>query len=657
MKGLRFRQIHLDYHTSEKISKVAQDFDPQEFAAVLKKAHVNAINCFAKCHHGMLYYDTKFPAKHPGLKTNLLEEQINACHTQDIVAPIYVSVGFDEYIAAKHPEWVQRSSDGKPKGAGPLSAGWRLLCFNTPYVTYLEEQTMEILQKFGSKVDGFWFDIMHQPLCYCYSCMKGMEETGIDPEDEGQVKKYADQVLETIKERLTAIIRKYNDSCSIFYNSGHVEPSVRNTLDTYTHLELESLASGFWGYEHFPITVRYAKNLGKDYLGMTGRFHKSWADFGGYKNKPALDYECFTILAHGAKCCIGDQLHPTGQINHSTYDLIGSVFSEVAQKEPWCEHVKPVSEIGVMMPEVPAGSHDLSPSLRGAYRMLEEAHYQFDILDEEMDFESYKVIILPDVICLNRTLKSKLEAYVNKGGKLLLSYESGMDHSKKKFVLANMGVELIDQGKYEQDYVVAEESIANGLYDTEYILYNQGLYVKPVGNIKTLASLYHPYFNRNYKHFCSHFQTPVEKKSEYPAITQNGNIIYCAHPIFSMYKSHAMQAYKQLVLNCLALLIPDKQVKAQVPTTAHINLNYQDFHDRYVLHILHYIPERRCEQIDVIEDVIPLYNINLQVKLPKAPKKVYCAPTGTLLEFAFKDGYADVCIPEVLGHQMVVFEM
>ncbi len=230
------------------------------------------------------------------------------------------------------------------------------------------------------------------------------------------------------------------------------------------------------------------------------------------------------------------------------------------------------------------------------------------------------------------------------------AYQSGMDHSKKKFVIENMGVELIDQGKYEQDYVVAEESIAKGLYNTEYILYDQGLYLKPVGDTKTLASLYHPYFNRNYKHFYSHSQTPVEKKSEYPAITQNGNIIYCAHPIFSMYKTHGMQAYKQLVLNCLALLIPDKQVIAQVPTTAHINLNYQDSHDRYVLHILHYISERRCEQIDVIEDVIPLHNINLHAKLPKAPKKVYCVPSGNPLEFTFKDGHAVVCVPEVLGH-------
>lgn len=182
---------------------------------------------------------------------------------------------------------------------------------------------------------------------------------------------------------------------------------------------------------------------------MTGKFHKSWADFGGYKNKPALEYECYTMLANGAKCCIGNQLHPTGQINRATYNLIGSVFSEIEEREPWCDDVKAVSEIGVIIPEVPAGSSELSTSIRGAYRMLEEAHYQFDILDETMDFGQYKVLILPDIILLNREFRSKLELYVDGGGKLLLSYQSGMDSSRQKFVLENIGVEFICNGEYD----------------------------------------------------------------------------------------------------------------------------------------------------------------------------------------------------------------
>ncbi|NLO83229.1 MAG: beta-galactosidase [Clostridiales bacterium] len=657
MGKLRFRQVHLDFHTSEKIVEIGHEFDPQEFANTLKEAGVDSITCFARCHHGMIYYDTKFPARHPGLKRDLLREQIEACHAVDIRVPIYITVGWDEYMAARHPEWLERMDDGKPYGAGPLEAGWKHLCFNTPYIDYVEEQTIEVLEKFGDEVDGLFFDIISQRPCCCTYCIESMDKAGLNPENIEDREKFAKQVLDSFKRRMTATVRKYNKNCTIFYNAGHVDTSIRDTLDTYTHLELESLPSGGWGYEHFPITVRYARNLGCEYMGMTGKFHKSWADFGGFKNQPALEYECFMALANGAKCSIGDQLHPSGAINKATYKLIGSVYNQVKEKEPWCDDVVAVTEIGVLMTKAFEGAHiRLHPSLRGIYRMLEEAHYQFDFIDEHMDFGRYRVIVLPDLVVLNDTLKEKLENYVENGGKLLLSYKSGMDEALQQFVLTGIGAELVGDAGYSPDYVVAGEDINKGLLDTEYVMYDRGLWVKPLEGTRVLASIWNPYFNRSYKHFCSHRQTPVEKESGYPAVVQNGSIIYFAHPIFSMYHRHGARVYKQLVINALKLLLPEKLVETNAPTTAHMSLNFQQEHKRHVLHILHYIPERRFEEIDIIEDVIPLYNVEVAVKLPSKPEKVYCAPGDRSLDFEYNDGYAKVVVPVVKGHEMVVFE-
>ena len=107
-------------------------------------------------------------------------------------------------------------------------------------------------------------------------------------------------------------------------------------LDWFTHLELESLPSGGWGYLHFPIAARYARTLGLDYLGMTGKFQTTWGDFHSFKNQAALEFECFHMLALNAKCCVGDQLLPNGRICPDTYDLIGKVYAQVAEKEAWC---------------------------------------------------------------------------------------------------------------------------------------------------------------------------------------------------------------------------------------------------------------------------------------------------------------------------------
>ncbi|MCX7599820.1 MAG: hypothetical protein N2512_13265, partial [Armatimonadetes bacterium] len=70
MHKLRFRHVHLDFHTSEKIPGIGSEFDADEFVETLKRARVNSINLFGKCHHGMLYYYSRFPAQHPHLTCN-----------------------------------------------------------------------------------------------------------------------------------------------------------------------------------------------------------------------------------------------------------------------------------------------------------------------------------------------------------------------------------------------------------------------------------------------------------------------------------------------------------------------------------------------------------------------------------------------------------
>ena len=75
---MRFRQVHLDFHTSEDIEKVGSEFSREQFQACLKMGHVDSITLFSKCHHGWAYHPSKANKMHPGLKFDLLREQIEA---------------------------------------------------------------------------------------------------------------------------------------------------------------------------------------------------------------------------------------------------------------------------------------------------------------------------------------------------------------------------------------------------------------------------------------------------------------------------------------------------------------------------------------------------------------------------------------------------
>jgi hypothetical protein len=652
---LAFRQIHLDFHTSEKIVGVGRKFDPERFACTLEEARVNSITCFSRCHHGMIYHDTRFPARHPHLEVNLLQEQIQACHARGIRVPIYITVGWDEYMAREHPEWVEIGADGKPMGAPPLQAGWRRLCFNTPYIDYVAEQTQEVLESF--EVDGLFFDILHQGPCCCRWCLERMREEGFDPEVEADRWRFAGRTVDRVREELSAQVRRAHPEASIFWNSGHVDPSFRPVLHTFSHLELESLPSGGWGYDHFPLTVRYARNLGLDHLGMTGKFQKTWAGFGEFKNLPALEYECFTALAEGSKCSVGDQLPPEGELDAATYELIGAVYRQVEAKEPWCAAARAVTEIAIFNPEA-LGVHDgrVDTSAGGAYHMLIEGHHQFDLVDDVMDWSPYRVLVLPDTIRLTEALREKLSAFLAAGGKVIASHRSGLAADRDEFVLPELGIRYLAEARYSPDYVVPGEELAEGILKSQHVMYDRGLEVEAGPGAHVLAEVWHPYFDRTWEHFCSHRHTPVEKPGGFPAVVATQNTVYFAHPIFASYMRSGTRTHKLLFLNALKRLLADPLVETDAPTTAHVTLMRQEGENRTVAHLLHYIPEQRYREIQTIEDVIPLYDVDLWVRLPERPSRVYSAPEGDDLPFTWIDGRAHLVVPEVRGHAMVVFE-
>ena len=676
-KDLRFRQIHLDFHTSEHIEGVGFEFYPEEFAATLERARVNSITCFGRCHHGWIYFNTQaFPERrHTYMTRNLLKEQIEACHARNIRVPIYLTVQWDHFTANEHPEWLAVDEKGCILGTPPFEAGfYRELCVNSPYVdTFLKPHVQEVLERLP--VDGIFFDIVRPLECSCRYCRAKMEEQDLEPVNAEARRQFGLQTINNFKRDMTRFVRQFNEECTIFYNASHIGPRHRSVADAYTHFELESLPSGGWGYLHFPMTIRYARNLGIDCLGMTGKFHTSWGDFHSFKNESALQYECFQMLALGAKCSIGDQLHPSGKIDQHVYNLIGSVYSEVEKKEPWCMGAKAVTEIGVFTPEEFLYDVDrltLPPALMGITRMLEESAHQFDIIDSASDLSGYKVVVLPDNIPVSDELAGKIEAYLADGGGLIASFESGMDAEKSEFALKALGVKLKSEGPRDlngelvrgkpflrgdyAEYVLPTSPIGKGLPETEHVMYIRGMDVEAKSGAEVLVNKVPPYFDRTYKHFCSHRQTPSSSQIGGPAVVKNGRAIYFANPIFSEYNGVAPRWDKQMFLNALDLLLPEPLVRHDGPTTLQVAVNGQADENHWVVHLLHYIPERRSQSIDIIEDVIPLYNVEVSVKVPRKVRAVTRVPEQEALAYEQKGGRVEFVLPELVGHQMVALD-
>lgn len=666
--GLRFRQIHLDFHTSGLIDGVGRDFDEEVFAKTLAEAHVDSVTCFARCHHGYLYYRSdKFPERtHPGLvKKDMLERQIEACRKSGIKTPVYITVQWDHFSAKRHPEWLMRDDTGAPIGQKPLEAGfYAFLCVNTGYGGFLREHTLEVMEKL--KPDGIFFDIVQTKPCCCPACVKSMEEKGFDPFSEEDRNRHYKKVLSDFKRSMTDLVHSVLPEATVFYNSGHISYETKETMDNYSHFELESLPGGEWGYMHFPVTMRYARNLGLDCLAHTGKFHTSWGDFHSFKNREALEYECMRMLALNAKCLIGDQLEPAGVLSPYVYGLIGDVYSKVKQVEPWCEKAVPVTEIGVLSPDEFSGSgiEDLPAAMTGAARLLEQCCYQFDFIDSAMDFSKYKMIIMPDKIPADGALSKKLDRYIAEGGKVVASFESGMDPESGTFAFSKMGVQMIKttiddrggpvRGRFTPnndfaDYVIPEGEIGKGLNPTEYVMYAKGVEVSATSQGKAEMKAVEPYFNRSYRHFCSHRQAPSSGMEGYDAVVSTESTVYFAHPVFAIYEKFSPGWIKTMMRNAVDMLLGGKLVSHDGPSCVTAALNRQGHKGRYALHMLSYIPEAKSASLDIIEDVIPLHNIKVELRLPEDIGSVSTVLGADLEEVCIDGGKARFTIPVLEG--------
>lgn len=672
---LRFRQVHLDFHTSPLIPDVGSDFDAKEFAAVLKKAHVDSVTCFARCHHGMLYYDSvRFPERiHPGLANkNMLKEMIEECHREGIRVPIYITVQWDKYTAQEHPEWLAVDEHGKHVGTEPYEAGfYEVLCVNTGYRDFLKEQIAELFELF--EVDGIFMDIVYPTDCSCAVCRRKMKELGINASKKEERMRYAQDMIDGFKRDVSAFIRSFDDNVSIFYNTSHIGTKQRAVKDAYTHFELESLPSGNWGYIHFPVTMRYARSLGLDCVSHTGKFHLEWGDFHSFKNIEALEYECFRMLALGSKCLIGDQMEPNGRLSAPVYDLIGRVYEKVEALEPWCRDAGEVVDFAVLSPEelIGSGRARLAESLMGAENLFDQLSYQFNVIDTWEDFSAYPLLVLPDDIRLDERLRRKLQEYLAGGGKLIASFESGLGADGGAYLLEEAGIRLaaaqtmaedgrpargrLTNGNEYVDYILPRGEIGAGLPETEHVMYSKGLEVEAVDG-EVLADFIRPYFDRTYEHFCSHRQTPSSGCKGNPAIVRKGNVIYFSSPIFRIYQARAPRWCRILMENAVKMLLPWKTVRHNGPTTVFIGVNRQEDRNRQIVHLLHYIPEKRCSDIHTIDDVIPLYNLEVRLRADEKIKRVALAPEGKEIGFIQKDGYVTFTVEKLDGYQVVSVE-
>jgi hypothetical protein len=657
----RNRQVHLDFHTSELIQGIGEQFDKTQFQAALQLGHVNHINLFSKCHMGWSYYPSKVGKMHPHLKFDLLGEQLKACKEINVFAPVYMTVGWSAKDAETRPEWTARKKDGSIwisngggvwVGKGPKPGGqWKNLCVASsgPYHHQVLAQVKELTTLYD--VDGLWMDIYHlaNEGCYCAPCRARMAKEGISLDDESAVKISTARAVKDHARQVRALVSNIRPKATCYFNaSSRVNDRsmfAERIFDLNTQQEIEDLPTAWGGYDNLPLEAKFHLQEGSHVIAMSGKFHKAWGEFGGFKSPRALRYEAAAMIAFGVGCNFGDQMHPNGLMDPATYKNIGYGYEYVTQIEDYGPGGLPYARLGIWM--VYTENHD-----RGVSNMLLETHNDY-VIASAKNLNQLTTVIIPSKACLSEAEAAQINAWVKRGGKLIVLGAGAMDKTESRFVV-DVGANYVGPATYDRDYTLVTDAIDTDIVASPFLNYRPAMRTTLTSG-ETLAHVREPFFSRTYDTYMGHDNAPHRIENAHPAVVRNGNVIFFAHPLDLDYLAHGMKLHRDLFRNAITLLNDTPAMKAEgLPSGARVNLLHQKNRNRYIAHLL-YAPVINRGDVQVLEDFPEIRNVKLTMTLPDMIQSAVTIPAGQTLQLQRLGQSVTITVPDFSMHTAIVF--
>jgi hypothetical protein len=443
-----YRGYLIDNHSPDPPIVTLEKLNAKDFEEFFLKADINHFMLYCKDHWGNSYYNTKIGKMHGGLKQDWVGTLVPILKKHNIEFNAYYCFEYDTYAPKAHPEWSTRDKDGEKLICGmptnSSNAHWGMPCYETGYRDYILGQLKEIITNY--KPDSLFIDIFGKSLCYCDACRKKFrKEFGYDiPEepDEMMAKnndlvrfldESASSMLDDVKRELKAI----DPSLAITINfASHYPKEIRDKLD---YIFTEPWA-GNW------LSGAYARDTSGGKHPQLGPGDVSQVY--NYQKDTIYKLAAAEIAAQNCRVFMySEPMHYDGTLDFEEADKIGAAYREVEKFEGYLENRECVADIAIVQSDLAdtlkvnhpiiarsigrakeGGLH--RDALHGAMKLCDYSKFTWRVVPEkELSFErmkQFKMIILPDVFYMEDVLTSDLNRYVQEGGFVFATGETGM---------------------------------------------------------------------------------------------------------------------------------------------------------------------------------------------------------------------------------------
>ena len=558
----QYRGYIVDHHSPDPPAITYANFDPDQWFRLYEAADLDHVWVFCKGHHGEAYYPTRVGHPHPGLKVDFVKAFRDRIRRKGMAFHAYYCIGFDDWAVLNHPEWALLDENGKNRRVQPEdtthSRGqWHWACVNTPYRQYVFEQLTEIVKGYGP--DGFFLDIVGQPLCYCKDCSALYQSRYHHDIPRGSAAErdwreteeflYQTTQLGFIKEAI-ALVRGLGSQAAMTINGGHLDFR-KELMDLLDYTFAEPFAGNY-------LSAMFARGTGK--LPQIGPGLVAYA----YDPSPASVFKVESAMIAAQNCRVfmySETMRQDGTLDSLWLREMGEGYKDIEEIQPYLTDRDPVPCVAVLFSEKTRFNDrtHMAPILRGAMEAGAYSQYPTDVLpDARLNAENlaqYQAVVLPEVTCLAPREVEALDRFVKSGGLLiatgLTSTKEADGATRPDFALSEMlgcdfeGVmETYKQNLWGSYLHRLDDPFWKELPDTTLAVQAPFVKVKPRAGAQILATHILPATvwrrdtDENEQAWVNWEPPPPGQSSEYPAVIANphgkGKVIYLSFDLYGM---------------------------------------------------------------------------------------------------------------------------
>lgn len=628
-----------------------------------------------------------------------LGEVLQAAHRDGVKVLARVDPSLaDTSLLEEHPDWFSRTATGEPIAA----SGLYVTCPNGPYYRmFIPDVVRELLRRYD--LDGIWvnggrFSAWEAGQCFCVNCHRSFarEAGGPIPSAEWQDPRYgrflewryralADWVglMRRVKDELRADIplvlaNQLIEPWEFIRGGGWDLDLWADAVDILSTEGQRRNVSAWW----LAAEAKYLRSLGPEMPRWVtvSYFYPWWRLY----SAPVPENRTWLaqVVANGSSPWIHLNGHASEVYDRRGLDATRDFYAFLDRDREIYDGATSQAEIALIFSRRTVdhyGRERPGPRyldhFRGYYQALSDAGLNFDVISDTLldRLDRWRVVVAPNLACLSDEAAAALRAYVERGGGLVATFETGhydpLGATRERPALDGLlgtylgvrrdGLQSAYLGIIDRDH-----RLLMGLGDTDLLpLFGSILYVRGEADAAAPLTLIPPVRAHGGSDMSIPEHNRVDLVTRQPMAlvgqAHRGRVVYFPNGIDAMYRRFGFGDLGLVLANAVRLAHGGR-LDVEVGVDGYVELSLMHQPGRQLLHLINMSGGRSVNSgwRHPLQRTVGLGPVEIRLRPPREGtiRRVRTVREAAEVPFECRDGWIRFSLPRLAEYEIIAAE-